>query len=177
MRRRNGLLIVVFALIGALAAVDLLIDLGEGTSVLHIVVEGIVLILAIGTAAAMSLRLINSVQTAREHARDLEKRLKRSSADAERWRLEARRHLEGLGAAIERQFGQWTLSPTEKEVALLLLKGFSHKEIARLRGTSDATARQHARAVYGKAGVGGRHELAGFFLEDLALPIETNEPG
>jgi DNA-binding CsgD family transcriptional regulator len=39
-----------------------------------------------------------------------------------------------------------------------------------MRGISEATARQQARAVYRKAGVGGRNDLAAFFLEDLALP-------
>ncbi len=39
-----------------------------------------------------------------------------------------------------------------------------------LRGISEATTRQQARAVYRKAGVAGRNDLAAFFLEDLALP-------
>jgi hypothetical protein len=51
-----------------------------------------------------------------------------------------------------------------------LLKGFSHKDVARLRSVSEPTARQQARAIYRKAGIAGRHDLAGFFLEDLVLP-------
>lgn len=62
---------------------------------------------------------------------------------------------------------RWELSPAEKEVALLLLKGLSHKEIAEVRGTSEATVRQQSRALYKKAGLTGRHDLAAFFLEDL----------
>ena len=46
---------------------------------------------------------------------------------------------------------------------------FAHrfKEIASVRDTSERTAREQARAVYKKAGVAGRSELAGWFIDDL----------
>ena len=43
-------------------------------------------------------------------------------------------------------------------------------EIASATGRSERTVRQHAIAAYHKAGVGGRAELAAFFLGDLSLP-------
>ena len=57
-------------------------------------------------------------------------------------------------------------------MAVLLLKGQSHKEIATATGRSERTVRQHAIAAYHKAGVGGRAELAAFFLGDLTLPSD-----
>jgi DNA-binding NarL/FixJ family response regulator len=54
-------------------------------------------------------------------------------------------------------------------VALLLLKGLSFKEIAQVRNASERTVRQQALAVYAKSGLGGRAELAAFFLEDLLV--------
>ena len=78
--------------------------------------------------------------------------------------------MRGLGGAIDRQLADWGLSPAEQDVALLLLKGLSHKEIADLRGTSEATVRQQSRGIYRKAGLEGRHDLAAFFLEDLLGP-------
>jgi len=78
--------------------------------------------------------------------------------------------LKGLGAAIDAQFDKWGLSPAERDVALLQLKGLRHKEIADLRRTSERTVRQQALAVYKKAGLSGRTDLAAFFLEDLLLP-------
>ena len=93
-----------------------------------------------------------------------------TAADAARWRKEARDLIAGLGAAIDEQFERWKLSPAEKEVGLLLLKGLSHKEVAEARSVTEATARQQARAVYKKARLSGRHDLAAFFLEDLMLP-------
>ena len=90
--------------------------------------------------------------------------------EADRFRNEAQDALRGLGEAIDRQFGRWALSPAEREVALLLLKGLSHREVAAVRATSDATIRQQALAVYRKAGLRNRSELSAFFLEDLLLP-------
>lgn len=83
---------------------------------------------------------------------------------------EAEGLLRGLSDQIERQFEHWELTAAEHEVALLLLKGFRHKEIAGIRGTSERTVRQQAIAIYKKAGIEGRTDLAAFFLEDLLSP-------
>ncbi|HSL70165.1 MAG TPA: helix-turn-helix transcriptional regulator, partial [Longimicrobiales bacterium] len=77
---------------------------------------------------------------------------------------------EGLATAIARQFEAWELTPAESEVAMLVLKGFSHKHIASLTHRSERTVRQHAASAYQKAGVRGRVELAAFFLGGLMLP-------
>lgn len=76
----------------------------------------------------------------------------------------------GLSQAIETQLSSWQLSASEKEVAFLLLKGFSLKEIANLRKTSEKTARAQSYAIYEKSGLTGRAQLSAFFLEDLLSP-------
>jgi DNA-binding CsgD family transcriptional regulator len=78
--------------------------------------------------------------------------------------------LRGLGEEIDAQLGRWGLSPAESETVLLLLKGYGHKEIARLLGKSERTVRQQAASAYKKSGLAGRAELSAFFLEDLLLP-------
>jgi DNA-binding CsgD family transcriptional regulator len=80
-----------------------------------------------------------------------------------------------LRASLETQLTAWRLTPTEREVALMLLKGYGHKEIAALTGRSERTVRQHAGVVYEKAGIAGRAELAAYFLHDLMLPEEQRE--
>lgn len=65
---------------------------------------------------------------------------------------------------INREFESWKLSAAERDVAWFMLKGLPMKEIARLRGTSERTVRQQAQAIYGKAGVEGRSDLAGHVL-------------
>lgn len=88
------------------------------------------------------------------------------------WRSDMRELLKGLGDAIDAQFDRWSLTPAEREVAVLMLKGLSHKEIAAARNSSERTVRQQARAIYGKANLSGRAALSAFFLEDLLLPVE-----
>jgi DNA-binding CsgD family transcriptional regulator len=165
--------LVAFAAVAVLAALDVVSDLREGTDPGHVIVEVSMVLVGMVGAAFMARRLmqiVGSERAARQQALELAERLRASEAEAARWRDETRDVLQGLGAAIDRQFERWALSPAEKEVALLLLKGLSHKELAEVRSITEATARQQARAVYKKAGLTGRHDLAAFFLEDLLLP-------
>jgi DNA-binding CsgD family transcriptional regulator len=164
---------LAFVVIAVLAAIDLASDLREGTTRGHVIAEGGVFVVGLLGAVLMARRLMIVVRGARADRAEmltLAERLKVTEADAKRWRDEAGEILGGLGAALDRQFERWALSPAEKEVGLLLLKGLSHKEIAEVRSVSEATARQQARAVYKKAGLSGRNDLAAFFLEGLLLP-------
>lgn len=165
--------LVAFTAIVVLAAFDLGSDLNEGTTVGHVFAEGAVFMAGLVGAVVMARRLAlvtRSERAAREQTIALAERLRATEVEAARFRDEARQLLNGLGAALDRQFERWALTPAEKEVALLLLKGLSHKELAEVRSISEATARQQARAVYRKSGLSGRNELAAFFLEDLLLP-------
>lgn len=171
-RLLTGLLVAFFA-VAVLAGVDVASDLREGTTVGHVLAEGGVIVVGLVGAVVVARQLLRDLRRARSaqaEARALAERLQATEAEAARWRNEARSLLDGLGAALDRQFERWALSPAEKEVALLLLKGLSHKEIAEVRSITEATARQQARAVYRKAGLSGRNDLAAFFLEDLLLP-------
>ena len=101
--------------------------------------------------------------------------LEMARLQGQRWRSESRALLNGLGDAIDAQFSRWNLTDAEREVALLLLKGLSLKEVAAVRATSERTIRAQAAALYGKAGLSGRAALSAFFLEDLLAPIERRE--
>lgn len=101
--------------------------------------------------------------------------LELARVQGQRWRSEARGYLNGLGEAIEAQFSRWNLTDAEREVALLLLKGLSLKEVATVRAVSERTIREQARSVYAKSGLTGRAGLSAFFLEDLLAPIEGLE--
>lgn len=86
------------------------------------------------------------------------------------WRSENQRLIAGLSQSIDDQMTKWKLSPAEKDVTLLLLKGLSFKEIAEIRGTSEKTTRQQSTTIYQKSSLPGRAELSAFFLEDLLGP-------
>lgn len=156
----------VFLLIAGLTAADMILDYREGAGLLHQVLEGLVILL--GGIAATFLTL-QWLRLKKEAAR-LKTHLGASLAEAQLWKRETQSLLQGLGAAIFKQFERWNLSPAEREVGLLLLKGFSLKEISALRNTSERTVRQQAGEVYRKAKLGNRAELSAFFLEDLLFP-------
>jgi DNA-binding CsgD family transcriptional regulator len=159
----------IFLLICVFMAVDVLSDLAEGASPQHLIAEIVIAVLSLAGLVAMWRLLRGAIQ----RSRDLERALDHTRADVLRWRDEAQELLRGLGVAIDRQFERWGLSPAEREVGVLLLKGLSLKEIAGARRTSERTVRQQALAVYRKAGLAGRAELAAFFLEDLLLPRDA----
>lgn len=171
-------MLVAFLAVAVLAAMDIYSDLEEGTTFSHVLSETGVLLVGLIGSVFIARRLVFTLRRARaveREAVDLKEQLTVTKAEAHRWRSEARDLMNGLAAALDQQFDRWGLSPAEKETALLLLKGLSHKEVASVRSVSDATARQQARAVYKKAGLSGRHDLAAFFLEDLMLPAEAGD--
>ena len=118
------------------------------------------------------LLLVRITSRQREDQLTLLRDIEVARIEGERWRAEARGLINGLGAAIDTQFSRWHLTEAEREVALLLLKGLSLKEIAAVRATTERTIRAQSRALYSKAGVTGRAALSAFFLEDLLAPIE-----
>lgn len=172
-RRFRLLLLAAFTLISLLAAIDIVADIHEGTDLAHVIAEVCVLMIAIASAMVLSLHLLKEAKLTRELMRQMQQEVQHQRQQAEQWQEETRTLLQGLSVSINEQFERWQLTHSEKEVALFLLKGLSHKEIAIARHVSEATARQQARAVYQKAHVTGRNELAAFFLEELALPVES----
>lgn len=172
--RFRWLLPALFLGIGMLAAIDIVADILEGTDFAHVLLEVLVFTIAISAAVITVLQLVREARYTRMQLLDMQRQIACHQQEASDWQQENRDLLQGLGASINRQFERWTLSDAEKEVALFLLKGLSHKEISLLREVSQSTARQQARSVYQKANVSGRNELAAFFLEDLALPVDEH---
>ncbi len=68
---------------------------------------------------------------------------------------------------LTERFGEWGLTPAEKDVALFAIKGLSTGEIAVLRATSEGTVKAQTNAIYRKAGVSGRSQLLSLFIDDL----------
>ena len=168
-RRRVGLAIGLFVAIVVLIGVDLVGDAATGADGLHLLVEGVVMGLALGGVGA----LWRGFRAAEARAARLDVDLEAARIEASRYKAEAHEALRGLGEAIDSQFERWQLTPAEREVGLLLLKGLTHKEVADVRATSEPTVRQQALMVYRKSGLRSRSDLSAFFLEDLLLPRTT----
>lgn len=165
-RRMRLVLAGVLLAMVAGGVVDLLLDAPRSWLSGHVLYE--LALIAGGVGAAIW--LWRSWARASASATALRRSLLERQAERDAWRERAGQSLRGLAAAVDDQFRAWGLTPAERDVALRLLKGQSHKEIGASTGRSERTVRQHAVTAYHKAGVGGRAELAAFFLGDLTLP-------
>jgi DNA-binding CsgD family transcriptional regulator len=146
--------------------VDLWLDAPESWLSLHVLYE---LLLIAGAMVSIIALWAGWWRTRRSLIRTRHA-LEEQSAERDAWRDSARHALERLGRAMDERFAAWELTPAERDVALALLKGRSHKVIAYETGRSERTVRQHAVAVYQKSGLGGRAELSAFFLVGVMLP-------
>ncbi len=164
--RLRLILVVALASIIVGGTIDLAMDQPEDWLSFHVVFETLMVAGAMVMATTLWLGWWRSARSVEALRHSLEAR--REERDA--WRSSAETALEGMGRAIDRQFTVWGLTPAERDVALLLLKGHSHKAIGKETLRSPQTVRQHAAAVYKKAGLAGRAELSAYFLEDLMLP-------
>jgi DNA-binding CsgD family transcriptional regulator len=158
-----SLLLLALTVVGML---DLIQDAPKIWNSSHVLIEVLFILLSLGSAIFLWIGW-RSTNSSLKRTRKI---LEAHQAEKEAWRIEAQAYLKGLGEVISKQFKEWGLTAAESETALLLLKGFSHKEIGILTGKSERTVRQHGIAVYRKSGLAGRAELAAFFLEDLLLP-------
>ena len=165
--------LLFFSTVFVAVAVDLAMDADHGAGTFHLLVEAVLMAVSAAGAVTLWIDLRNvrrEVGWLESEVDTLQGSARAARKEAERWREEASDLLRGLRATIHAQFDRWGLTDAEREVAFLLLKGLSHREAARVRSTSERTVREQAQAVYRKAGLAGRSELAAFFLEDLLVP-------
>jgi DNA-binding CsgD family transcriptional regulator len=160
------LLVVILAATVVGGAIDLYLDAPQRWWSAHVVYELLLFTLALGT----SIVLWRGWWKSRRTLAETQAALASHAAEREAWRAGAEAALADFSRAVDERFAAWGLTPTERDIALRLLKGHSHKQVAFETGRSERTVRQHAVAVYQKSGLAGRAELAAFFLEDLLLP-------
>nr|WP_136252143.1 LuxR C-terminal-related transcriptional regulator [Ningiella ruwaisensis] len=154
-----AILITIMLLNGA----DVLVDLSLNMPLWHIAQEASLVFLS-GIGVILLVRHM--------HKRTIGyKRLKSDLDDAKKQintlngKIESER--KRFAGVIKAQFDEWQLTSGEQQVALLLLKGLSLKEVSIVRNTKEATVRQQASSIYAKSNLEGRHEFAAWFLEDF----------
>ena len=125
---------------------------------------------AIG-AVLLSLGLIALLIWQRYHnnwrERAMARELEAARWDAKKIRTQLDQTQSEAARHIYDSFTKWGLTPAEAEIAWMLLKGLSFKEMADARQKSERTVRQQAGAIYAKSGLNNRSDLAAFFLEDF----------
>lgn len=152
-RRRRKTALAIFTLVQATAAVffvtDSVADLFANAVGLYTVAEAVIAVgLMLGSAfGIMELRRTHSALRSHEDA------LAVASG--------------AMSDIIAAQFDAWRLSPAEREIGMLALKGFDIAEIAAMRGAAQGTVRAQMTSIYAKSGTSGRHQFAAYFVEDL----------
>lgn len=151
--RRQTAALSIFLLVQALGTVffvgDVIGDLREDPLSIHFIFEATVTVaLCLGILfGAFALRRTIEILRSQEAALDVARG--------------------ALSDVIERQFQAWSLTPAERDVAFLALKGLDVAEIAEMRGAAPGTVRAQLTRIYAKAEVSGRAQFAAFFVEDL----------
>jgi len=163
--QRKTVYLIVLAAVG-LWVVDAIDDLSHGSSWVHLGVELALVLLAAYGSTTFAVRYFASKRENTKIQGDLEK----VRSDLESYRKDTEHLAKGLSAKIDQQLERWQMTAAEKEIALLMLKGFSVKVIADLRGTSEKTVTQQISSIYSKSGLHSRSEFSAFFLEDLLVP-------
>lgn len=151
--RRKPIALAVFLVVQTLAAVffvgDAIADVLAGEVGPHLTFELLV-------AVALALGVVFGMLALRQTLEEL--RLQDVALASARG---------ALGEVISAQFAAWGLTPAERDVAFLALKGLDVAEIAELRGRAAGTVRAQLTRIYSKAGVSGRAQFAAWFVEDL----------
>ena len=159
----------LLAVIVLLKALDLSMDIGLGLPVSHLAQEWALLLLSLGGFIYLVIEMRQRTLRYESLVDTLSLSEERLGTLTDEMREARHRH----GQAVQQQFHSWGLTTSEQEVALMLLKGLSLKEIAALRDTREKTVRQQASTIYGKSGLEGRHALAAWFLEDFLFEHEA----
>ena len=152
----------------ALGLTGVLIELELDRSFWHMLVLISILLIAAISLVMSGLLLSKINRLALPQVRE---ELEHANQLANFWQHENEVLIRNLALTIQQQFSTWGLSKAECEIAFLLLKGYSLKEIAALRSTSERTVREQAIHIYAKSGLKSRTELTAFFLEDLLNPV------
>jgi len=120
--------IILFTLIALLMATDLTIEYRRGVSLALQTFELLIFVSALAGIAFHWWVMVSERRRSHQLHRELAEaraEVRRWTEDARRWNAEAQTILQGLGEAIDRQFERWGLTPAEREIALLQLKGLA----------------------------------------------------
>lgn len=66
-------------------------------------------------------------------------------------------------------FGRTVLTPRERDVVTLILRGYSTKSISQALGISPGTVKVHRENIYGKLGISSQAELFNLFIASVSV--------
>lgn len=163
-KRERTIITALLGVVCLLLLLDVTEDWIEGVSIFHIFTELFMMIIIFGVSLYLSLQMV-LLRESKVSAIQQEVIIARQQALV--WQEHVQILKKGIYDAISNQFSEWGLTPAQKDIGFLLLKGLSLQEISGIRNTSERTIRQQCSEIYKKSRLSGRAQLAAFFLEDL----------
>jgi DNA-binding NarL/FixJ family response regulator len=161
--KKDVFIIILLLLITLFKLFDIFADLQLDIPAWHIAQESILVMLTILGSVYLGYDLIRSSR----QVKALRTKLAKADKQINNMSSQMRAARQEYSQTIAAQFDSWGFTKSEQQVALLLLKGLSFKEIAEVRLTKEKTVRQQASTIYSKAEVDGRHTLCAWFMEDF----------
>ena len=162
-RIKDFVLIAMLLVVIVINTVDFIKDINQGDELIHIGLEILTVCLSIWGIVM----LIRMIKSRKQELSVLNKKVEQVESDLELSHSKLKEIGREYNKYISKQFEIWGLTPSEKDVAFILLKGLSFKEISVVRETKEKTVRQQASTIYRKSNVSGRHEFSAWFFEDF----------
>jgi len=157
------LVIVGLVIIALVTGIDIAVDIRQGLPLEHLIHELTILIFCILLVSLQTWVIVRKNREIKKSALELAS-IREQREDFKR---KSQRFSSQFHEVVYEQFRAWDLTESEQEIAILLVKGLSMKEIALDRSSKEATVRQQAMSIYKKSRLEGRNQLTAFFLEDL----------
>ncbi len=162
-----SLFIGLFLSILLFTAFDIKTDLSIGNNFYHIIIDFILSSISLSIVVYIVFAVANNRLNTDTQLNIFRKENETTTTEVKNWQQKAAQLKSGISLEIDSKMKEWGFTEAEKEVALLLLKGLSLKEVAEIRQTSERTVRHQSMSIYSKSNVHGRAELSAFFLEDF----------
>lgn len=160
---KDKVITVALLIITTLNFLDVMVDLSLNVPTSHIIEESMIVLIA----GVLAIYLIFDIRKRTRNTRKLITQLHSANDQLHTMSKQLQQAKTQYFEAIEAQFNDWKLTPSEKEVALLMIKGLSTAEIAATRNTKEKTVRQQASTVYAKSELEGRYALSAWFFDDI----------
>ncbi|QYK12873.1 LuxR C-terminal-related transcriptional regulator [Shewanella rhizosphaerae] len=161
--KKDLVIIALLVLIMLFKLVDIVADVQLEIPAWHIAQESVLVLLTV----IATLYLSRDLMRRSRQVKALAHRLAQADKQIDNLSTQMRAARQEYSQAVASQFDTWGFTKSEQQVAFLILKGLSFKEIAEVRQTKEKTVRQQASTIYGKAEVDGRHTFCAWFMEDF----------
>ncbi len=162
---KNQQNMIFFLVIAVLTFADIIFDFTEGVGFKHLFVEFIVLFICLIGFNLYFDRLRLRTKLNENRQKLLEREKNQAQAELVSVKTELSGFKNQFKQELEHQFKSWKFTPAETEIAILLLKGFSLKEIADSRQSNEKTVRAQCTSIYRKSDLKGRSQLSSYFLD------------